>query len=225
MVTRIIEERDGRRPVRRMRPDAARPRADPRGVRRAAARDVPHADRLPAEHGRRARIAARPRRRWRGSGGAARPRDAGRSTSGRGAIDLTVRDGRRGRRSRARRSPGRSPSRSTPAGAPSPASIGLILSDDAELADAQRRAPGHDRPDRRPVVPAAAARRVPAASGGGRSTGAARPSRFPLPPGSPAAPRRHRRLGRARDRAGRSRAAAARPATSAGRRPTSSGCW
>ena len=50
---------DRRRPVRRVRPDPARPRADPRGVRRPAARDVPHPGRLPAEHGRRARVEAR----------------------------------------------------------------------------------------------------------------------------------------------------------------------
>ena len=37
------------RPVRRVRPDPARPRADPRGVRRPAPRDVPPADRLPAD--------------------------------------------------------------------------------------------------------------------------------------------------------------------------------
>ena len=91
MVSRIIEERIDRRPVRRMRPDPARPRADPRGVRRPAARDVPHPGRLPAEHRRRARIAAGGRRR-RGRqhrdrrGEQTRPRDPGdlsRSVAGR----------------------------------------------------------------------------------------------------------------------------------------------
>ena len=50
----------------------------------------------------------------------------------------------------------------TAAGAPSPASIGLILSDDAELADAERDPPRPRWPDRRPVVPAPPARGVPA---------------------------------------------------------------
>ena len=44
---------DRRRPVRRVRPDPARHRADPRGVRGAAAGHVPPADRVPAEQGRR----------------------------------------------------------------------------------------------------------------------------------------------------------------------------
>ena len=52
-----------RQPVRRVRPDAARPGADPRGVRRPAAGHVPHADRLSAERGRRPRVEARRRRR------------------------------------------------------------------------------------------------------------------------------------------------------------------
>ena len=58
MVSRIIEERLERRPVRRVRPDPARRRADPRGVRRPAPRHVPPADRLPAEQDRRARVAS-----------------------------------------------------------------------------------------------------------------------------------------------------------------------
>ncbi len=41
-----------RRAVRRVRPHAARRRADPRGIRGPAPRDVPPADRLPAEQGR-----------------------------------------------------------------------------------------------------------------------------------------------------------------------------
>ncbi len=67
MVSRIIEERIGGRPVRRVRPHAARPRTDPRGVRRPAARDVPQPHRVPAEHRGRAGVAARGgRRRWLG---------------------------------------------------------------------------------------------------------------------------------------------------------------
>ena len=50
---------DRRRPVRRVRPDAPRHRADPRGVRGAAAGHVPPADRVPAEQGRGARVEAR----------------------------------------------------------------------------------------------------------------------------------------------------------------------
>ena len=46
---------DRRRPVRRVRPHAARHRDDPRGVRRPAAGHVPPAGRVPAEQGRRAR--------------------------------------------------------------------------------------------------------------------------------------------------------------------------
>ena len=48
---------------------------------------------------------------------------------------------------------------------PTPASIGLILTDDRELADAQRDPPRPRRPDRRPVVPAPAAGRLPGPRG------------------------------------------------------------
>ncbi len=55
-----------RQPVRRVRAHPARPPAHPRGVRRPAPRHVPHADRVPGEQGRGARIAAgRERRRRR----------------------------------------------------------------------------------------------------------------------------------------------------------------
>ena len=67
---------DDGQPVRRMRPDAARPRAHPRGVRGPAPGDVPHPGRLPAEHGGRARIRGA-RRPAAAAGGAARPRDPG----------------------------------------------------------------------------------------------------------------------------------------------------
>ena len=60
-----------RRPVRRVRPDAARPRAHPRGVRGPAAGHVPPPHRVPAEQDRRARVAPRGGqqrlRRWPGS--------------------------------------------------------------------------------------------------------------------------------------------------------------
>ena len=72
---------------------------------------VPHADRLPAEQGRRARVAARCARRRRRRH--RRPRDPGRSTS----AAVADRRDRRGtaspRRSRSRCWPGRSPPRST----------------------------------------------------------------------------------------------------------------
>ena len=42
MVSRIIEERSGRRPVRRVRPDPARHRAHPRGVRRSSCSGMYH---------------------------------------------------------------------------------------------------------------------------------------------------------------------------------------
>ena len=68
MVNRIIERAAPGRAVRRVRPDPARHRADPRGVRLPAARDVPPANRLPAVEDRRARgsPARRGRRRWPG---------------------------------------------------------------------------------------------------------------------------------------------------------------
>ena len=86
--------------------------------------------------------------------------------------------------------------------------------------DAQRRASGQDRSDRRPVVPAPRAWGVPGASGW-HGPGSRHDRRVRLATGSPAGPRRDRHLGRAGDRAG-SEARAARPATSVGRRPTSS---
>ena len=127
MVTPDHRGADRRRPVRRVRPHAARPRADPRGVRRAAPRDVPHAGRLSAEHRRRAGIAASGRRRerlglvtraiyrrpWRIDVDHPRRRPPAGVGRGIGASG--------------RFCAGRGP-------APSPASIGLILSDDAELA-------------------------------------------------------------------------------------------
>ena len=175
-----------RRPVRRMRPDAARPRADPRGVRRPAARDVPH----PRSPTRRTRSSSsnrggRPRRRRR-QHRVRRGRRPGLVTRavyrGPWRVDLTVRDGVT------------APSRAMPlaravaaaldaGGAPSPASIGLILSDDTELGGAQRGPPGRDRSDGRAVVPAPAARGVPGPSGRGGSRCQVAAVAFALPPG------------------------------------------
>ena len=176
-----------RRPVRRVRPDLARPRADPRGVRRPAARDVPHAGGLPAEHRRRARVpAGGRRRRWRqhGSGGGSgeRPGLVTRAVyRGPWRVDLTVRDGVAA--PIAGNALARAVADALDAGeAPSPASIGLILSDDAELATLNEAHLGVTGADGRPVVPAAAARRVPRPSGGdGSPCRRGRP--FALPPG------------------------------------------
>src|SRR5687767_15139707 len=109
-----------------MRDHATRPREDQRGIRRAAARDVSHADRLPAEHGGRAGVAP--------GGGRRRRRPTSLMTRSiyrrPWRIDLDVRDGIR--------SPlaGAALARTAAValdevGAPAPASIGLILSDDA----------------------------------------------------------------------------------------------
>ena len=126
---------------------------------------------------------------------------------------------------RRRPSPGRWRPRWTPPAPRARRRIGLILADDAELAGLNADAHGQGRSDRRPVVPAAAPGRLPAAPG---------------PPARRRAPRtatwRSRcRPGRASTWAtwscrwsGRSsrpiRAEAARPATSAGAPATSSGC-
>ena len=119
-----------RRPVRRVRPHAARPGAHPRGVRRPAARHVPHADRVPAERGRRSRVPA-----CRGVAEAAtRPRDA---VAVRRPVAGRRHDPRRCRQPDGRRVDWLERSRRPPMrpGAPRPASIGLILADDRELAE------------------------------------------------------------------------------------------
>src|SRR5918999_3487439 len=110
-----------------MRNHAARPREDQGGIRRAAPRDVSHADRLSAEHRGRAGVAPRDgRRRWRPTSLMTRSiyRPPWR-------IDLDVRYGVR--------SPIAGAALARVAaialdevGAPAPASIGLILSADAE---------------------------------------------------------------------------------------------
>src|SRR3954462_3242313 len=118
-----------------MRPDAARPRAHPRGLRGPASRHVPHAGRLSAEHRRRAGIA--PRRRRRGDGDRRRFVTRG-IYIGPWRVDLTVRDGVTSPVSAAAlaRSVAAALDAAVAAGrAPSPASIGLNLSDDAELAE------------------------------------------------------------------------------------------
>ena len=162
-------------------------------------------DRLPAEHGRRARVAPRRGRRRAAAaaaGAAARHRDPG---------DLPGPvAGRpdRPRRRRARRSRGAALARAIAAaldaaGAPR---AGLDRADPVRRRRAGRLnadAPRQDGPDRRPVVPAAAAGGVPAASRA--ASRSARRSSRPASPCRPVAvaPRRHRRLGRAGDRAGR----------------------
>ena len=169
----------GRRPVRRVRPDAARPRADPRGVRRPAAR----ACTTRGSPTRRTRSSSSSRggaaggRRWaaaRAGGGSARRRDAGplpRSVAGRPDDPR-----RRASRPVARRGPGpgrrRGPRRR--AARRAPASIGLILSDDAELAELNATHLGKTRSDRRPVLPAPAARGVPGRTRAGAGADAAR---------------------------------------------------
>ena len=177
MVTRIIEERVSRRPVRRVRPHPARPRAHPRGVRRPAPRHVPHPDRLSAEHGRRARIA-----RGRAAGGGERLGVVTRAIYlGPWRIDLTS--------GTASRSPiaGAALARAiaaalTAAGAPSPASIGLILTDDAELAGLNAAHLGKTGPTdvlSFPLLPPEAFPPHP----GAERTPRPRAGDFPLPPG------------------------------------------
>ena len=87
--------------------------------------------------------------------------------------------------------------------------------------DAQRRASGQDRPDRRPVVPAApslGSRRPGAPARTGPQTPAALPPRVAARISATSSSRSSARSSRP------SAAAAARPATSAGRRPTSCAC-
>ena len=223
MVSRIIEERIDGRPVRRMRPDAARPRAHPRGVRRTAPRDVPHR--------------ASPTRRTRSSSssrGARRPAAAAGERPGlvtraiylgSWRVDLSVRDGvtaplpgtRAGPMRGVRTGRGR---RSGPR---------LDRADPVRrrrARPAQRRAPRQGRSDRRAVVPAPAAGGVPAPR---RRRRVAR-DRPPARPTSRCRPAAGRTSATSSSRSsGRSSrpapAAAARPGTCAGRRPTSCACW
>ena len=163
-------------PVRRVRPDPARRRADPRGVRRPAARHVPPADRLPAEQGRRARITAGGRRRGVGRGVVTRALylDPWR-------VDVTIRDGvvaPVSAASLARVIAGALAA----AGAPAPASIGLILADDRELAALNTAHLGKTGPTdvlSFPLLPPAAFPAHPGATD--RGTGTA--PDFALPPG------------------------------------------
>ena len=195
MVSRIIEERvvDGQFDECDL--DPARPRAHPGGLRRPAARDVPHPDRLPAEHGRRARIAPRGERRgrrgWRRAERGERPRVVTRAIYlAPWRIDLDVRDGvsppiagaALARAIAAALDGGRGtlagldrpdPDRRRGAGRP------------------QRRASRQDRPDRRAVFPAAAAGGVSRSPGRRRGTvarhdrGRDGAARFPAAAGPP----------------------------------------
>ena len=104
------------------------------------------------------------------------------------------------------RSPGRSRRRSTRPGRRGRPRSGSILADDRELAELNATHMGKAGPTdvlSFPLLPPEAFPPHP----GGRATGAPADgaSAFPLPPGRAAAPRRHRRLGRAGDRAGRGR--------------------
>ena len=219
MVARIIEERiaDGQfdecdltlRDIERIR----------EAFVGAAARDVPPADRLPAEQGRRARVAARGRRR-RAAGGVT-PADLPRPVADRRHASATA-SRAAGRRSRAL---ARAIAAALDAaGAPSPASIGLILSDDAELAALNADHMGHDGPTdvlSFPLLPPEAFPPHPgeptaASAGRGRRRSPCRPAG-----GRTSATSSSRSSGRS---SRRPRAAAARPATSAGRRPTSCAC-
>ena len=184
-----------RRPVRRVRPHPARPRAHPGGLRRPAARDVPHPDRLPAEHGRRARIAPRGERRgrrgWRRAERGERPRVVTRAIYlAPWRIDLDVRDGvsppiagaALARAIAAALDGGRG----TLAGLDRPDPDGR-----RGAGRPQRRASRQDRPDRRAVVPAAAARGVSRSPGRRRGTvarharGRDSAARFPSAAGPP----------------------------------------
>src|SRR5437899_4964629 len=110
-----------------MRPDPPRRREDQGRVRPAAPRDVPPAHRVPAEQGRRDRVAAR-------NGdqrGGVKP-----VYVGRWRVDPLVRDGvtATGPLPIAVSALARAIARALDAaGAPAPASIGLVLADDAEL--------------------------------------------------------------------------------------------
>ena len=186
MVSRIIEERLGR-PVRRVRPDPARHRADPRGVRRSSC----SACTTSGSPTRRTRSssssrAARPPATRRPPIGAG---DASRTGPGRrGAIDLSVREDVP-RVVPATRLARPSAAALDAAGAPSPASIGADPDRRRRARRAQRGPTWARRADRRAVVPAAAPGGFPPHPGGRRGRGAAptagvrAPARGAAPPG------------------------------------------
>ena len=161
MVDRIIARAARGRPVRRVRPDAARPRADPRGVRGAAAGHVPPAHRVPAEQDRRDRVAAR------GGGRSATAHGWRAVTSmyaGRGAS--TSRSCTASRRRLARPRSARTRGQRIDAAAPRRRPARPDPGRRRRAGRAQRGAHGPARPDRRAVIPAccrsACSRRTPA---------------------------------------------------------------
>jgi hypothetical protein len=225
------------RPVRRVRPDPARPRADPRGVRRSSSGCTTSGSPIRSRRSSSSRRAApRPaaaaaaerrvlrqlQRRWGLDRPPFRSRNRARSTSGAG--ESTSPSGRASSGS-CRHGPGSGDRRRAGRGrGAQPASIGLILADDPELASLNVRHMGKDGPTdvlSFPLLPPAAFPAQP----GGPSRPALGPVAFALPPGR----RLHLGdivgLGRAGGRAGSRPAGAARPATSAGQRPTSCACW
>ena len=92
------------------------------------------------------------------------------------------------------------------AGAPGPASIGLILADDAELAGLNATHMGKDGPTDVLSFPLLPPEAFPTHARAASGSGPAGPgATFALPPGRRPAPRRHRRVSRAGDRPGRGR--------------------
>ena len=207
---------------------------------RAAPGHVPHADRLPAEHGRGAGVAAgrgAAADRAAGPGGIGGPACLGRSERPwrrRAAglvtraiyrppwrIDLDVRDGVRSPLGSAALARAVAAALEA-AGAPAPASIGLILADDAELAGLNATHMGKDGPTDVLSFPLLPPEAFPAHAGAARH----RPRDAPPSRCRPAAGRTSATSScRSSGRSTRPRpAAAARPATSAGPPPTSSAC-
>ena len=139
MVARILDERVSDNQFDECELTLRDLAAHPRGLRRPAPRHVPHADRVPGEQGRRARIAACRERRRR------RQRLVSRHRIGGWRIDVERRE------SVPRIVPAialaRTVGRALEGGrAPTPASIALVLSDDRELAELNASHMGHEGP-------------------------------------------------------------------------------
>ena len=143
-----------RRAVRRVRTDLPRPRQDQGRLRRAAARHVPHADRLSPEHRGGAGVPAR-RGGWRERSPGLVTRSIYRPPW---RIDVDVRDGVEPPISMA--AAARVIALALDAvSAPAPASIGLILADDRELTELNESHMGHAGPTdvlSFPLLPASA---------------------------------------------------------------------